>query len=520
MNQQNNILNTQAGDSTPTANNGTQNNMGIKKAALDFEKKLNNTKWIEAIRLQIAAQYLYDLLARHGTFIDTNAQDEEEVDYHSIYWIDRHGKAMSITSNAILLMLSDRYGIHILDSKQRKNTYELFKRIAYIKARKVQTSLTVYWDCSNKVLYKYAGKGKMYVLDGNTVTEEVNGYNNIYFLGNITPYKYLPNQSQLTLDSLFEGHFDEAIISRSEASLLLKYWFYSVFFSSELKARPIMHIYGPYRSGKTTLLKNLHKLIAGYDAKPTTMKQKPDDFYAHVANNDSCLFDNVDGKVSNEIMDAIAAITSSTVYSRRKLFTTNELYKSTINTSLAFTSQAVNFREDVVDRSILLKTERINETQEMFEVNSTNWNELQSALLDKLNQLVFSLRQSDSTLQKTKLRMYDFANWIYKVNSSDFYSIENIMTKMQKETNDGYSEIAELVASIIHKRKLSGFILFRELLKYINDENKAIGISLIDSTTNMNKKLNTQLDALKQHGYILKKEKKKEGWGWTIKATE
>ena len=209
-------------------------------------------------------------------------------------------------------------------------------------------------------------------------------------------------------------NFDGAgnLTSAQEAQLY-RLWVFSLFFESLLPSKPILLLLGVKGSGKTMGLRSLLRALFGKKAQVLTLsKENKDAFEATVTSHHLAVFDNVDGEIP-WLPNHLATAATGQDIPKRKLYTTNEFVAYPVRCFLALTSREPDSitRDDVVDRLLTLKVDRINEfkpeNQFLADIDAARpkiWREL----LQNLQRIVAALQTAES--HPSTHRMADFAS--------------------------------------------------------------------------------------------------------------
>jgi hypothetical protein len=186
-----------------------------------------------------------------------------------------------------------------------------------------------------------------------------------------------------------------------------------LFFEGRLPTKPILLLLGVKGSGKTMGLRVLLRALFGKKAQVLTLsKENKDAFEATVTSHHLAVFDNLDGVIP-WLPNHLAIAATGGDIPKRKLYTTNEFVAYPVHCFLALTSREPDSltRDDVVDRLLTLKVDRIEqfqpENQFLADIDAARpqiWKELLTTL-----QRIVKVLQSEKSHPSTH-RLADFAS--------------------------------------------------------------------------------------------------------------
>jgi hypothetical protein len=169
---------------------------------------------------------------------------------------------------------------------------------------------------------------------------------------------------------------------------------------------------------------------------------KQDGFVAAVCSSPVVAFDNVDENIK-WLPDHLAQLATGIKFQRRKYYTTNEVVEFQPQCFVALTSRTpkfINGRDDVLDRTLVLHTQR----REQFAPESCqlqtiadNRNSIWSELLRRLNQIVADLKNAHVADEQVDFRMADFARFALTVGRVDGNeeTVRSILTKLDSTSS-------------------------------------------------------------------------------------
>jgi hypothetical protein len=322
-------------------------------------------------------------------------------------------------------MLSDTFGLNQTESEFKFTLTDLNNE-AHLRGQVTQIYRLAYYDRQTNTLYIDKFDGTVYRLNGENIEIVDNGTDGVMFtkLPSWEPYKYVKGSN---IDGLLNATLIDDIpfqkdsfapLTSGEQRMVFSLWIFSIFFESLLPTKPILAIIGEKGSGKTTTLRRVVRLLFGSKADVFGLERdKEDAFIANITHNYVAVFDNLDGRIS-WINDRLALTATSSLIGRRKLYTTNEAVYYQPRCFLALTSRNPQFkRDDVVDRLILLKVERLEHfcpESEILETIASQRDLLWTELLKDLNSIVARLGKENGK-PRTDFRMSDWATLCWRI---------------------------------------------------------------------------------------------------------
>jgi hypothetical protein len=329
--------------------------------------------------------------------------------------------AIDPDDTACTLMLAD-YGINRSEVLHRYLIEAL--RVEALK-RGTQTAIhrLAYYNPATFTLYLFNQKNQIYRISPERSDLVDNGTDGVLFLSRANAQPFEVTEPDDTC-----SWFDRAIVSPinfaadrltpAEQRLMFILWFYSLFFESLMRTKPILAFIGPKGSGKSITNRKVGKLLLGenFDVMPLT--DDPKDFDAAVTHSAFVAIDNVDTKCQ-WLNDRLATVATGGSIKKREYYTTNTLVEIPAHCFLAITSRTPQFRrDDVADRLLILKVERY----ETFRSENTlldevlqNRNQIMSEVVHHLQQVVQALRTGHDADDAGAFRMADFAAFAMKV---------------------------------------------------------------------------------------------------------
>jgi hypothetical protein len=332
------------------------------------------------------------------------------------------------SSVALSAFIGERFGINAAEKCEYNHIITALQNEAHLNGRVVEVQRLAHYDIENHRLYVSRFDGWVYCLNGKSIRKVPNGANGIFFWDDPQwePYetvlKRKPEGLLIKLISQSANFTGSEDLSPEDQQWIFSAWLCSQFFASLHPTKPILLVCGEKGGGKTICLRKWLRLLFGHGGEVTALERsKADGFVAAVCSQPVAVFDNVDEHVS-WLPDHLAQLATGVSFKRRRYYTTNEQAEYQPRCYLALTSRTPKFvdgRDDVLDRTLVLRTERLPtfdpEHTQLMEI-AKNRNLLWTQLLRHLNQIVEFLRHPST---KTKFRMADFAQFAASVALSE-----------------------------------------------------------------------------------------------------
>ncbi len=369
-------------------------------------------------RREIAHRIAKDLSERGRIFFDPERRDALYYDGHRV-------TMMEPTDRAWKVLLNTRYHITDGEDEYRPVNANLYA-IAAESGEPVSPKTFAYWDRERWLLYVYAGDGYLYRIDGVSVERAENGADGVLFR-DVGDDPFQPDWGALerpgpTLEtailSLPNYVDEEGVQARTHATLLLRCWFFGVFFAEHLEARPHLVIAGPTASGKSVGLQAITEFLSGPKSTVSTIPSDRKEFEVTVSNRRYVFFDNVDTP-NKWMMDSLAEVATGMQFSRKVLYTTNEIATYRAQCFIGMTTRDPWFsRADIATRLIPIHVERRSRfanPSDLFDVIRQGRGRIWAEVLNDLNGVVAGLKARPVGREHT-LRMAGFAEIVQVVS--------------------------------------------------------------------------------------------------------
>jgi primase-polymerase (primpol)-like protein len=200
-------------------------------------------------------------------------------------------------------------------------------------------------------------------------------------------------------------------ISKPEQQLLLLTYLVSSFIPDF--PHPILVIYGPQGSAKSTLSRILRRIVDPSQIEVSSMPESQRELIQALAHHAFLFFDNI-SYISEEVSDTLCKAITGSGFVKRELYTNDEdiIYK--LKRAIGINGiNLVSTRPDLLDRSLLLELERIEEKDRKTEKELMD--DFEKDLPIILGGIFDILKETLKIKPEVKLkelpRMADFALW-------------------------------------------------------------------------------------------------------------
>ncbi len=271
-------------------------------------------------------------------------------------------------SAKLFAYIYERYG---LNEHEELTSFVIdgLRNFAMAKGTRVDLRRFAFFDKKTNTQYISRYNGEVFKLDGSETVTVVNNGDGVYFADDDNG-KYCEEISirphGILLDRLTSLAFDETEngITAEQQKRALIVWLFALAFPDLMPTKPLMLFEGAPGSGKSSCSQFIQLALLG-SKKPLIMsRSKEDDFGVMLLRNPIAVLDNVDSYI-DWIPDAVCAYTTSGVWTKRRLYTDDEEVTIRPHAFIAVASKnpASFRREDVADRSIIIRLKRIKKHQ-------------------------------------------------------------------------------------------------------------------------------------------------------------
>lgn len=452
---------------------GLAQSSGIIKYILKLMRKIPTMTKAEKLDYMVTL-ILRDLKSAGSLYYDTNGS----------YYFSNSKKLMrQIEEEKYSMQIADDYGLY-RDTVECNNVISKIEEAALFNGKPIKVKHFSYFDSDAKTCFVYDNRGSIITVREDSIGQEFNGYNNIFFKhSDVSPIKYYPQQrgyfDQYILDVCNFQETEHSKLGPEHQRLLFVIWFYTLFFPNLMPTKPILVMTGDYGSGKSTIQRIVGKLLFGDSFNVSTI-QGERDFLTSVINKYYLVFDNVD--INEEwVRNAIASLSTGFKIEVRKLYSNMEMFQADPISYLAMNSmgQGIYKRPDVASRLLIFRTKRIASYIPgiVLERNVITYRDnILSEVLDNLKEI--SKYVDDKFTYTGNFRMADFANIGLKIatafnKENEFKNILNIIGEEQALLPLEDNPMVELLDKWLAKRLSQDWIttgdLYAELKKIADD---------------------------------------------------
>lgn len=333
-----------------------------------------------------------------------------------------------------------------------ENLYKYILNELYVycisHAEQVDIHRFAYFNPKTFFLYLYNGKKEILKISSNKIEIIENGDDGVMFmeLNNYEPFKIVEFDNKIDyiekyLTDNLNIDKDASMLNLKTQNTLAKIWFYSLFFESILKTKPIFAAIGNKGSGKTTFLRRVGQILFSKKFDVTSVGNDCKDIDTIITNNYYVVIDNLDNP-TKALNDTLARIATGQVIKKRKLFTTNVELEFEVKCFVALTSRTPQFtRDDVADRLICIYLERFGLFQDennLCRKVMDNRDKIFSFIVAELQKIIKKLENKQNEEYKVDFRMADFAVFALKIaeNKREQKELEKIFATMIKIQNE------------------------------------------------------------------------------------
>lgn len=327
-----------------------------------------------------------------------------------------------------------------------------------------------YYDKKNNILYINNNDWNITKISINWI-EKIKNWddNNILFFENKNKkwnYKeeYSKNISYFWWDSN-KSFIDQLLDSLSikdwklsiqEQKLLLKSYFYSIFFNNLFNSKPLLSLIWAKGSGKSFFLEIIQYIIV-WKRDLIPIPKNEQNLITNLSNSYLAFYDNVDSKVNWDTIDTLCLACNWWNVKYRKLYSNGEEIEKKLNCYIWLTSRTPHYqRDDLADRTIKIDFHRKNSynitADKIYDnMNYYYYDDILSDIINELQEIIFIIGKYKNF--KTNFRMNEFAKFTFNILKEDFSEeeIRELFEKV-KETQEDFAnsddEILEIIETI------------------------------------------------------------------------
>ena len=373
-----------------------------------------NPEW-KVSQLRPHAIRIISLLQTHGYFVNGHAD---------AYFFDKDARRLVLLDRDerdLRILLDDRYQVNRQDQLY-SYLLEMMLVEAHLRGKRSLVRQFSYYDADANLVYLDMGNGRVLKVSANSVEVRDNGQDGVLFLPmpDQEPWDYNPGYTPRVLaeQMIAPVNFtdENETFTVADQQLLLLLWLISFAFESMMPTKVIVMAVGPGESGKSSLLRNVGRMLIGPEFEVDSILQDQkgeDDFWVNLSHSFFACYDNVDQTV-RWLPDALAQVATGVRRSKRQLHTTNQMSRFKVSCMVGVTARTPTVslrREDVASRTLIFSLKRLEAKRAEGEIQD-QLARLRSEMMSNFVSLVQrTLRVPLSEVQVADpgMRMADFA---------------------------------------------------------------------------------------------------------------
>jgi hypothetical protein len=362
------------------------------------------------------------------------------------------GRPIALThgSEQLRALLNLRYGINAADPEYKYIHTGILDTGISIDNEIDQASLS-YYDARTHTMYFHPGRKDVIKVTAEGSSFITNGSNNILF-----PWHEMFEPFALDMNKTYNGDWADAVfgdvhsvvnMEPKQAQTLLKVWLIFSLFRNSVSQRPILALFGPPGSGKSSIPHFIYTLL--YSRRLAVQGiTNPADFDTTSAKLPVYCIDNLDTYIA-WILDKLAQAIGDIDIMKRKLYTDVDVIRERRQALIAVTAHNPKFtREDITGRLLLIVLDEIKGEALFSETDRV------SHIIAHRPQIWASILQDVIKVLQTPRPEYPTVKW----RIQDFASLGEwiaIALDCQDEFNHGMRAIlGAQVDTLIHQEEL------------------------------------------------------------------
>jgi hypothetical protein len=257
------------------------------------------------------------------------------------------------------------------------------------------------------------------------------GFNWEHFKQDSLLFKHVIAKANFTHEEMHD-------LTPEDQQYLLTIYFYSLFFESIQKEKPLICFKGAKASGKSFMGTAIGQLLFGPAFLPSPLPNTKRDLEVVLGQNYYVVFDNLDSRIDNDILNDLCITATGGSFKNRVLYTDDEEAEIEPRVFLLLTTRTPEFRrDDFVDRLIILDTEKIQNPKSrsaLFDEIMNHREEIWGEILINLNSIVRLLNERRDWVPECIFRIADWDTFAMKIhNESGQGRLKDLLNKMNKK---------------------------------------------------------------------------------------
>jgi len=203
---------------------------------------------------------------------------------------------------------------------------------------------------------------------------------------------------------------------------------------------PMLYVYGPAGTGKTTVVKLITKLLGLGEASVKSLPNDIRDLIAAAANNYVLCFDNV-SNINTKLSNAFCNVVTGSTMTDRTLHTNIGTTDTKLHQPMIMTAITLPRQYDLSTRAVFLNTgkptRRYKNENEIFQLLDAMLPEVQSWLLDTAAKTMVNLNNVESIVDH---RAASYTQWVAAFEQTIGVKDQSIQKHFTKATEEGLNQ--------------------------------------------------------------------------------